>query len=478
MLRAGETRPGDPVMACGSPFGILAPAHFAASVLSGSVSGMWRAPLASYTHAPPSPPPPPLLMVDMRVLPGMEGGPVLDTGGRLLGVLTPPLVRWRAAGDADGTDAVPLVLTVESIRGALASLASIGRGGGGGSSGNASLPLSSPPPPPPPPRMRGRAALDITAARSVVLIETNGGTSWASAGTSHTAATSSAETICPWRSLLPFTSPPLCAFPLCTAVVSPRAVLRHRPYDVGVVVSAGDCNPAAPTPALILTNAHVVHPSAVSAGGDGRGLPVRSVRVRVPGPGSGPRWRVARVVYLSSGSLDVAVLSFAVTHEDRCWLRPASLETSTASPAVGTGGGGGGDSGDGAEPHGIVSGAPVAVIGHARIGPRAESIGGGGGGEGVVYAFSESPSRREEREVYRGSGQRAHTAALAPSVTLGVITSVVCRTSRPGEAVMVQTSAAVHAGASGGAVVSPNNGRLLALVTSNARHGGGGLHNF
>ena len=63
-------------------------------------------------------------------------------------------------------------------------------------------------------------------------------------------------------------------------------------------------------------------------------------------------------------------------------------------------------------------------------------------------------------------------------MTLGVITSVVCRTSRPGEAVMVQTSAAVHAGASGGAVVSPNNGRLLALVTSNARHGGGGLHNF
>ena len=40
MVRTGHTtRPGDPIMACGSPFGILAPSHFAASVVSGSVSG-------------------------------------------------------------------------------------------------------------------------------------------------------------------------------------------------------------------------------------------------------------------------------------------------------------------------------------------------------------------------------------------------------------------------------------------------------
>ena len=37
-------RPGDAVMACGSPFGVLAPSHFAASVLSGSVSGTWGTP--------------------------------------------------------------------------------------------------------------------------------------------------------------------------------------------------------------------------------------------------------------------------------------------------------------------------------------------------------------------------------------------------------------------------------------------------
>lgn len=38
--------------------------------------------------------------------------------------------------------------------------------------------------------------------------------------------------------------------------------------------------------------------------------------------------------------------------------------------------------------------------------------------------------------------------------------------------VMLQTTAAVHPGASGGAVVN-SDGRMIGLVTSNARHGGG-----
>ena len=35
---------------------------------------------------------------------------------------------------------------------------------------------------------------------------------------------------------------------------------------------------------------------------------------------------------------------------------------------------------------------------------------------------------------------------------------------------MVMTSAAVHSGASGGALLDPNTGRLVALATSNTRH--------
>ena len=52
MLRSGHaTRPGDPIMACGSPFGILAPSHFAASVVSGSVSGKERRRILSNPRA-------------------------------------------------------------------------------------------------------------------------------------------------------------------------------------------------------------------------------------------------------------------------------------------------------------------------------------------------------------------------------------------------------------------------------------------
>ena len=39
---------------------------------------------------------------------------------------------------------------------------------------------------------------------------------------------------------------------------------------------------------------------------------------------------------------------------------------------------------------------------------------------------------------------------------------------------MYQTTASVHSGASGGAVVCPEDGTLLGLVTSNARLGAGG----
>ena len=37
--------------------------------------------------------------------------------------------------------------------------------------------------------------------------------------------------------------------------------------------------------ALILTNAHVVHPSAKAAGGDGKGPKVNAIRVRLPNRG-------------------------------------------------------------------------------------------------------------------------------------------------------------------------------------------------
>ena len=70
--------PGAPVLLQGAPFGCLAPAHFGAAAVMGIVSCVPRLPSLP---APPqggtlSQPPPLLLLLDIRALPGMEGGPV------------------------------------------------------------------------------------------------------------------------------------------------------------------------------------------------------------------------------------------------------------------------------------------------------------------------------------------------------------------------------------------------------------------
>ena len=71
----------------------------------------------------------PILMLDARVLPGMEGGPVLDARGDLVGVLAPPLAARfpmtespggkAPAFDADGAHVAPLALSARCLREAL-----------------------------------------------------------------------------------------------------------------------------------------------------------------------------------------------------------------------------------------------------------------------------------------------------------------------------------------------------------------------
>ncbi|XP_024526837.1 glyoxysomal processing protease, glyoxysomal-like [Selaginella moellendorffii] len=76
---------GDVVRAIGSPFGALSPLHFFNSVSVGNVSNCW--PSSSRL----------ILMADIRALPGMEGGPVFDAAGNLVGILLRPL-RQRSSG--------------------------------------------------------------------------------------------------------------------------------------------------------------------------------------------------------------------------------------------------------------------------------------------------------------------------------------------------------------------------------------------
>ena len=463
----------------------------------------------------------------------MEGGPVVATGGKLLGMVIPPLVRrrrrarvtggdsgkdpgagvgvgWGEAGDESElelVEAVPLVLTVESIRDALADVRRVWGGGGSGNggarderrpatltAGGAALRNVVPHAVPPlgSPAVSLDNPLDVVVRRSVVLVETDGGASWASG-----------------------------------------VVVR------GAVTDAATGGLAA----LVVTNAHVVHPSAVSAGGDGKGPRVRAVRVRVPecseGSGGGRRegddggtetggaatrlgqsspalswarpgetgwrdWRPARAVYVSDGPLDVAVLAFPVIPEDEGRLQAATLGHDQEVPGtlradqdriggdatvtVSNGVEGhdripGGRRGQGRDlvrggyrrhnpnPSGdpIAPGTPVAVVGHARVGPRAERF--CHAAENIAAPPATLGGSPHPRRTHPG---RRHGSAQPPSVTLGVVSAVVCRAGPPHEPVMVQTTAAVWEGASGGAVVSRQDGRVLGLITSNARHGKGG----
>jgi len=55
---------------------------------------------------------------------------------------------------------------------------------------------------------------------------------------------------------------------------------------------------------------------------------------------------------------------------------------------------------------------------------------------------------------------------LGPTVTSGVISKIVCFDNRP---IMIQSTSAIHAGASGGALVSAKTGQLLGVIVCNSR---------
>ncbi|XVE51371.1 hypothetical protein DITRI_Ditri02bG0034800 [Diplodiscus trichospermus] len=128
-------------------------------------------------------------------------------------------------------------------------------------------------------------------------------------------------------------------------------------------------------------------------------------------------WCEAKVVYICKGPLDVALLQLDCISDK---LSP--IEAEFAQPSLGS---------------------KAYVIGHGLLAPR---------------------------------------CGFSPSVCSGVVAKVVkaemplyYKSFLPGVShfpAMLETTAAVHPGGSGGAVVN-SDGRLIGLVTSNARHGGG-----
>ncbi|PIA35196.1 hypothetical protein AQUCO_03600095v1 [Aquilegia coerulea] len=133
-------------------------------------------------------------------------------------------------------------------------------------------------------------------------------------------------------------------------------------------------------------------------------------------------WSDATVVYISRGPLDISLLQLTETSFPKD-MSPIIPDFSCPSP-----------------------GSKAYVIGHGLFGPRSDlrpSV-----CSGIVSRVVKA--QRHIRPLEPGSNET--TTAYVPA--------------------MLETTAAVHAGGSGGAIVN-SEGHMIGLVTSNAKHGGG-----
>ncbi|XP_057832753.2 glyoxysomal processing protease, glyoxysomal isoform X2 [Cryptomeria japonica] len=423
---------GDFLLVIGSPFGALSPLHFYNSISMGIVANSWP-PASSQTS---------LLMADIRCLPGMEGSPVFSDLGNLVGILTRPL-RQRGGGAE-----VQLVVTWDALAPALGELQLMH-----------------------PEKFRMPEKLQVVHQEKVRMLEKN-------------------MHLCPpvcekenkqfqsvaWSSeqegLQCFAS----NFPSASSEID-RAMASI------VLVTVGDGAWASGIVlndnGLVLTNAHLLEPwrfgktpplnkhedvrqrtfdryseksrsqpltGECTAWGENQvnNLPYSAAplnehcdnvfssdqlithstldfsyrsyrRIRVRLDHMHPRsWYDARVVYVSKGPLDIALLQINLVPNHLCPIVPEEKCPYPGSKAF--------------------------VIGHGLFGPRSD---------------------------------------LCPSVSAGVVAKVV-KTRKPAISeefseeypAMLETTAAVHPGGSGGVVVN-SQGRMIGLVTSNARHSGG-----
>ncbi|GAB2210963.1 hypothetical protein Droror1_Dr00016253 [Drosera rotundifolia] len=192
---------------------------------------------------------------------------------------------------------------------------------------------------------------------------------------------------------------------------------------------------------LILTNAHLLEPwrfgkTTVNSGKDGNPYPPHkesaAVRREKPEKDSGVRqihvrldhsnswvWHNARVIYVCKGPLDVSLLKLDSVPRDVC---PITADLSCPSP-----------------------GSKAFVIGHGLFGPRCEMVSSISSGVIAKVVKAQMPS--------------SYSSNISRNV-LGELPA------------MIETTAAVHPGGSGGAVVN-SAGHMVGLVTSNAKHGGG-----
>ncbi|XP_051128923.1 glyoxysomal processing protease, glyoxysomal isoform X2 [Andrographis paniculata] len=378
-LQMSIPKRGDLLLAMGSPFGILSPLHFFNNISVGSIGNSY--PPGSFTRS--------LLMADIRCLPGMEGSPVFSDQSGFIGLLTRPL-RQKISGTE-----IQMVIPWEAIISACNDLEEpdvahkennndIGKMNSGEESS------------------KGLVSPVEKAINSICLITTDDG-SWASGVllNKQGLVLTNAHLLEPWR--------------------------------FGKTVANSDRNETGQE-AATLANIHLkhetcsgielsqnLHPKNVKAadnsmscyaltGRSSSSLNHKNIRVRLDFMDPW-MWTDAKMVYISKGPLDVALLQLEVAPDQLC---PIVVDVHCPPP-----------------------GSKAFVIGHGLFGPRCDFL---------------------------------------PSACLGVIAKVI-ETTRSSQSVerfpaMLETTAAVHPGSSGGAVVN-SDGCMIGLVTSNAKHGGG-----
>eukprot|EP00249_Psilotum_nudum_P022667 c28604_g1_i1 orf=372-2789(+) len=432
LVLAEPRRRGDFILVIGSPFGALSPLHFFNSISVGIVANCW--PPASSSVS--------LLMADVRCLPGMEGAPIFGECGEFVGILTRPL-RQRGGGAE-----VQLVITWDALVPALHdaginleassqkhvnvpnafSLKLLEEEDWNSTKAEANCEKV----------YQGTCCADgdhlpLTAVEqaiaSVVLVTVGGG-AWASGIILNDKGLilTNAHLLEPWR--------------------FGKTLPSHAERDLSVLERTKNAELSSSAQALMATNVNDLESKAWAykeqldlLGSDGQLLPsdetassalanglaswpaldanyrsYRRIRVRIDN--LQPRaWYDAKVMYVSRGPLDVALLKLDSIPPS---LKPITPEEGCPLP-----------------------GSAAVVIGHGLFGPRSD---------------------------------------LCPSISAGVVARVVKAAKSLCESdngsvecpAMLETTAAVHPGGSGGAVVGAR-GSMIGLVTSNARHSGGAV---
>ncbi|GER25442.1 protease-related family protein, partial [Striga asiatica] len=356
-LQTSIPKRGDLLLAVGSPFGILSPLHFFNSTSVGSIGNSY--PPGSSSRS--------LLMADIRCLPGMEGSPVFSERAQFIGLLMRPL-RQKNSGTEVQEDPHNTWKGINYDNGDLNSMENM-------------LPNG----------CSGKNSPVEKTTRSICLITTDDG-SWASGVllNKQGLVLTNAHLLEPWR----------------FGKASANGDRFGTKFEVAIIPNTNTSHDENSSLDFVINERAALsgHASTISNH--------RNVRVRLDSTDPW-MWTDARIVYISKGPLDIALLQLDIVPDQLC---PILVDLGYPS-----------------------CGSKAYVIGHGLFGPRCD---------------------------------------ILPSSCLGVIAKVIEATQSPKPnsdekfPVMLETTAAVHPGSSGGAVVN-SDGRMIGLVTSNAKHGGG-----